>query len=80
MALDLIGVAFLAYLLRSLRAPIGRHARMRTAIDGIDQGPTFSEGHELDEATAALVPATAIGRHARPGRGRQADSRMSRGT
>jgi hypothetical protein len=28
----------------------------------IDQGADFAEGHELDEATAAMVPAKAIGR------------------
>jgi hypothetical protein len=37
-------------------------ARMRAAVEGIDQGTDFAEGHELDPETAALVPASAIGR------------------
>jgi hypothetical protein len=37
-------------------------ARMRAVVEGIDQGADFAEGHELDPETAAMVPATAIGR------------------
>jgi hypothetical protein len=37
-------------------------ARKRAAVEGIDQGADFAEGHELDAETAARVPASAIGR------------------
>jgi hypothetical protein len=37
------------------------HACQRAA-QGIAEGAEFAEGHELDAAAAALVPASAIGR------------------
>jgi hypothetical protein len=37
-------------------------ARMRAAVDEIDQGADFAEGHQVDDATAALIPATLVGR------------------
>jgi hypothetical protein len=62
-----------------LDSPAIIQARMRAAVKGIDQGGEFCEGHELDEATAALVPETAIGRLLSQGRGCQAVRRIERG-
>ena len=44
--------------------PEAIHRLVEMALSGSDptnQSATFSEGHGLDEATTALVPATAIG-------------------
>jgi len=38
------------------------HARMRAAIDGLDQDLAFAEGHRLDSKLAALVTSKKIGR------------------
>jgi hypothetical protein len=45
-----------------LDSPSIIQARLLAAVMGMDRGGEFCEGHALDEATAALVPATAIGR------------------
>jgi hypothetical protein len=37
-------------------------ARLQAAVQGLDEGADFGEGHELDPEAAALVPATAIAR------------------
>jgi hypothetical protein len=37
------------------------HARLRSAIDGLDEG-TFTEGHELDRKSTKQVPKAVIGR------------------
>ena len=39
---------------------------MQARLKATDQGAQFFEGHEVDEATAKLVPATAVGRMLNP--------------
>jgi len=43
-------------------APSLVHARMVTALAGLDGEMTFHEGHELDAKTARKVPSSAIGK------------------
>jgi hypothetical protein len=54
-------------------------ARLRAAVAGVDQGVEFCEGHELDQATAAPVPATAIGRMLGPDEAGKLIRRLERG-
>jgi hypothetical protein len=44
-----------------MRASYVIFARMRAAMERLDQGVEFGEAHELDEATVARVPAKMIG-------------------
>ena len=45
-----------------LDSPSLIEARLGALIDGTDRNAQLCEGHELDDKSAALVPAEAIGR------------------
>jgi hypothetical protein len=45
-----------------VEAPSPIHARLMTAVRGIDAGTPFAEGHELDTDLVELIPAAQIGR------------------
>jgi hypothetical protein len=54
-------------------------ARFRASVAEIDQGAQFCEGHELDPATAKLVPETAICRMLSPDEAAKLLGKIERG-
>jgi hypothetical protein len=44
-----------------VEAPSLMRARMRAALDGMNAGATFAEGHKLDADHAARVPRNLVG-------------------
>jgi hypothetical protein len=55
-------------------------ARMWAALDQLDQGATFSEGHTLEYAMTAALPAGTIGRMLTPAEATQLLHRLAPGS